>query len=446
MREIKFYNTLTNKIEEFKPIKEGEVSMYVCGPTVYNDPHIGNMRPVVFFDTFRKYLEYIGYKVIYVSNVTDVDDKIIKKADEEGVSEKEIAERYIERYKKCLEDLNVAPQYANPRVTEYMDSIISYIDNLVKIGAAYVIDGEVFFDVAKDIKYGELSKIEIENLISGARVEENSKKRNSLDFLLWKDTNLGIKWKSPWCEGRPGWHTECCVMIDTIFKGMIDIHGGGMDLRFPHHENEIAQAEMTHQNHLANYWIHNAMMNIKGEKMSKSLGNVILAKDAINEYGSDLVRLTLLNAPYRSIINFSDKTLADNRSILQKLAACYKQLNLYININGLMDKVSHHSPKMEGFLNALSSDINVGNGITEMLEIIKKSNVLLRQNVENFSEIVENFSALTDISYILGLSFKPHKFKDEEISLYKEYEEAKKAKNYELSDELRKKLIAINIL
>lgn len=446
MREIKFYNTLTNKIEEFKPIKEGEVSMYVCGPTVYNDPHIGNMRPVVFFDTFRKYLEYIGYKVIYVSNITDVDDKIIKKADEEGVSEKEIAERYIERYKKCLEDLNVAPQYANPRVTEYMDSIISYIDNLVKIGAAYVIDGEVFFDVAKDIKYGELSKIEIENLISGARVEENSKKRNSLDFLLWKDTNLGIKWKSPWCEGRPGWHTECCVMIDTIFKGMIDIHGGGMDLRFPHHENEIAQAEMTHQNHLANYWIHNAMMNIKGEKMSKSLGNVILAKDAINEYGSDLVRLTLLNAPYRSIINFSDKTLADNRSILQKLAACYKQLNLYININGLMDKVSHHSPKMEGFLNALSSDINVGNGITEMLEIIKKSNVLLRQNVENFSEIVENFSALTDISYILGLSFKPHKFKDEEISLYKEYEEVKKAKNYELSDELRKKLIAINIL
>lgn len=446
MREIKFYNTLTNKIEEFKPIKEGEVSMYVCGPTVYNDPHIGNMRPVVFFDTFRKYLEYIGYKVIYVSNVTDVDDKIIKKADEEGVSEKEIAERYIERYKKCLEDLNVAPQYANPRVTEYMDSIISYIDNLVKIGAAYVIDGEVFFDVAKDIKYGELSKIEIENLISGARVEENSKKRNSLDFLLWKDTNLGIKWKSPWCEGRPGWHTECCVMIDTIFQGMIDIHGGGMDLRFPHHENEIAQAEMTHQNHLANYWIHNAMMNIKGEKMSKSLGNVILAKDAINEYGSDLVRLTLLNAPYRSIINFSDKTLADNRSILQKLAACYKQLNLYININGLMDKVSHHSPKVEGFLNALSSDINVGNGITEMLEIIKKSNVLLRQNVENFSEIVENFSALTDISYILGLSFKPHKFKDEEISLYKEYEEAKKAKNYELSDELRKKLIAINIL
>lgn len=446
MREIKFYNTLTNKIEEFKPIKEGEVSMYVCGPTVYNDPHIGNMRPVVFFDTFRKYLEYIGYKVIYVSNVTDVDDKIIKKADEEGVSEKEIAERYIERYKKCLEDLNVAPQYANPRVTEYMDSIISYIDNLVKIGAAYVIDGEVFFDVAKDIKYGELSKIEIENLISGARVEENSKKRNSLDFLLWKDTNLGIKRKSPWCEGRPGWHTECCVMIDTIFKGMIDIHGGGMDLRFPHHENEIAQAEMTHKNHLANYWIHNAMMNIKGEKMSKSLGNVILAKDAINEYGSDLVRLTLLNAPYRSIINFSDKTLADNRSILQKLAACYKQLNLYININGLMDKVSHHSPKMEGFLNALSSDINVGNGITEMLEIIKKSNVLLRQNVENFSEIVENFSALTDISYILGLSFKPHKFKDEEISLYKEYEEAKKAKNYELSDQLRKKLIAINIL
>ncbi len=446
MREIKFYNTLTNKIEVFKPLKEGEVSMYVCGPTVYNDPHIGNMRPVVFFDTFRKYLEYIGYKVTYVSNVTDVDDKIIKKASEEGVSEKEIAERYIERYKKCLSDLNVAPQYANPRVTEYMDSIINYIDNLIKVGAAYEVDGEVFFDVSKDEKYGELSKIEIENLISGARVEENTKKKNPLDFLLWKNTDLGIKWKSPWCEGRPGWHTECCVMIDTIFKGMIDIHGGGMDLRFPHHENEIAQAEMMHQNHIANYWIHNAMMNIKGEKMSKSLGNVILAKDAINEYGADLVRLTLLNAPYRSIINFSEKTLADSRSILQKLSSCYKQLNLFINVNGLFDKVSHNSLKMDGFLNALANDINVGNGITEMLEIIKKSNALLRQNVENFSEIVENFSALTDISYILGLSFKPTKFTNEEILLYKDYENAKKAKNYELSDEIRKKLIGLNIL
>lgn len=446
MREIKFYNTLTNKIEEFKPIQEGKVSMYVCGPTVYNDPHIGNMRPVVFFDTFRKYLEYIGYDVCYVSNVTDVDDKIIKKADEEKVSEKEIAERYIARYKKCLDELNVAPQFANPRVTEYMDSIINYIDNLVKVGAAYVVDGEVFFDVSKDDKYGELSKIEIENLISGARVEENTKKKNPLDFLLWKNTDLGIKWSSPWCEGRPGWHTECCVMIDTIFKGMIDIHGGGMDLRFPHHENEIAQAEMTHHNHLANYWIHNAMMNIKGEKMSKSLGNVILAKDAIETYGADLVRLTLLNAPYRSIINFSDKTLADNQSILQKLSACYKQLNLYINMHDLNDKLVSHSPKIEGFLNALSNDINIGNGVTEMLELIKKSNALLRQNVENFSEIVENFSALTDICYILGLSFKPTKFKEEEIALYKSYEEAKKAKNYELSDELRKKLIELNIL
>lgn len=446
MREIKFYNTLTNKVEEFKPINEGKVTMYVCGPTVYNDPHIGNMRPVVFFDTFRKYLEYIGYDVCYVSNVTDVDDKIIKKADEENVSEKEIAERYIARYKKCLEELNVAPQFANPRVTEYMDSIIKYIDNLVKVGAAYVVDGEVFFDVSKDEKYGELSKIEIDNLISGARVEENTKKKNPLDFLLWKKTDLGIKWSSPWCEGRPGWHTECCVMIDTIFKGMIDIHGGGMDLRFPHHENEIAQSEMTHQNHLANYWIHNAMMNIKGEKMSKSLGNVILAKDAIQTYGADLVRLTLLNAPYRSIINFSDKTLADNQSILQKLAACYKQLNLFININGLNDKCVAHSSKMEGFLNALSNDINIGNGITEMLELIKKSNALLRQNVENFSEIVENFSALTDICYILGLSFKPTKLSEDEISLYKAYLEAKKEKNYALSDELRKKLMELNIL
>ncbi len=446
MKEIKFYNTLTNKVELFKPIKEGEVSMYVCGPTVYNDPHIGNMRPVVFFDTFRKYLEYIGYKVKYVSNITDVDDKIINKAIEENVPETTITDRYIGEYKKCLELLNVAPQYSNPRVTDYMDSIIKYINNLVNIGAAYVVDGDVFFDVAKDEKYGELSKIEIDNLKSGARVEENSKKKNSLDFALWKKTDKGIKWESPWGEGRPGWHTECCVMIDSIFKDIIDIHGGGMDLRFPHHENEIAQAEMTHHNHLANYWIHNAMMNIKGEKMSKSLGNVILAKDAIKDYGSDLVRLTLINAPYRSIINFSDKTLADNQSILQKLSSCYKQLNLFANLHGLFDKLPKHSIKIEPFLDALSNDINISNGVTEMLELIKNSNMLLRQKVENFSEIVENFSTLSDICHILGLSFRPTKISEQNISLYKDYLSAKDAKDYELSDRLRNKLIEINIL
>ena len=322
--DIRFYNSLSGKIEEFKPIKEKEVSIYVCGPTVYNDPHIGNMRPVVFFDTFRKFLEEVGYSVKYVSNYTDVDDKIIKKAIEEKKTEKEITTFYIAEYEKCLEDLNVAKAYENPKVTDYMNSIISYINGLVEKGAAYVNDGEVFFNVAQDEKYGELSKINIEDLISGARIEQNSKKQNPLDFLLWKNTDEGIKWESPWCLGRPGWHTECCVMIDTIFKGMIDIHGGGIDLKFPHHENEIAQAEAMHHNHIANYWLHTAMMDIKGQKMSKSLGNVILAKDAIKEYGADTIRLLLLNCDYRSVLNFSDDTVKDASSIVTKLASVYK--------------------------------------------------------------------------------------------------------------------------
>ncbi len=444
MREIKFYNTLTNQIEVFKPIKEGEVSMYVCGPTVYNDPHIGNMRPVVFFDTFRKYLEYIGYKVKYVSNYTDVDDKIINKAIAENKSEKEITDFYIAEYRKCLESLNVAKNFENPRVTEYMPSIIEYIDGLVEKGAAYVNDGEVFFDVMKDEKYGELSKINPEELNAGARIEENSKKKNPLDFLLWKETEAGIKWPTKWCYGRPGWHTECCVMIDTIFGGMIDIHGGGMDLRFPHHENEIAQAEAMHGNHIANYWIHNAMMNIKGEKMSKSLGNVILAKDAINEFGADLIRLTLINAPYRSIINFSDETLNDNRSILQKLEFVYKQLNLEMNINNF--ELYKKSSKLEGFLSALAVDINVSNAITSMLDVIKEANIELRKREKDYEILKEDFYALTDMAFILGLHFEPKKMSDEDVALYKEYLDAKAQKDFEKSDSLRKKLIERKII
>ena len=444
MREIKFYNTLTNQVEVFKPIKENEVSMYVCGPTVYNDPHIGNMRPAVFFDTFRKYLEYIGYNVKYVSNFTDVDDKIINKALAENKSEKEITDFYIGEYRKCLESLNVAKNYDNPRVTEYMPSIINYIDKLVDKGAAYVNDGEVFFDVIKDEKYGELSKINPEELNAGARIEENSKKKNPLDFLLWKKTEHGIKWETKWCYGRPGWHTECCVMIDTIFGGMIDIHGGGMDLRFPHHENEIAQAEAMHSNHIANYWIHNAMMNIKGEKMSKSLGNVILAKDAIEEFGADLIRLTLVNAPYRSIINFSDETLNDNKSILQKLEFVYKQLNLELNVNDI--NLNGKSEKIEPFLNALAYDINVSNAVTAMLEVIKEANIELRKREKNYEILKEDFYALTDMAYILGLHFVPTKLSNEDINLYKEYLDSKSKKDFEKSDSLRGILIERKII
>ena len=442
--DIRFYNSLSGKIEEFKPIKEKEVSIYVCGPTVYNDPHIGNMRPVVFFDTFRKFLEEVGYSVKYVSNYTDVDDKIIKKAIEEKKTEKEITTFYIAEYEKCLEDLNVAKAYENPKVTDYMNSIISYINGLVEKGAAYVNDGEVFFNVAQDEKYGELSKINIEDLISGARIEQNSKKQNPLDFLLWKNTDEGIKWESPWCLGRPGWHTECCVMIDTIFKGMIDIHGGGIDLKFPHHENEIAQAEAMHHNHIANYWLHTAMMDIKGQKMSKSLGNVILAKDAIKEYGADTIRLLLLNCDYRSVLNFSDDTVKDASSIVTKLASVYKQLNLLLNVNDI--DLNGNSAKVKPFLENLANDINIPNGVTNLLDLIKEANVELRKKDKDLNVLKEDFYAITKISYILGLHFIPSKLSDDDLSIYKEYLLAKENKDFAKSDELRKVLIEKNIL
>lgn len=442
--DIKFYNSLSGKIEEFKPIKEKEVSIYVCGPTVYNDPHIGNMRPVVFFDTFRKFLEEVGYSVKYVSNYTDVDDKIIKKAIEEKKTEKEITTFYIAEYEKCLKDLNVAKAYENPKVTDYMNSIISYINGLVEKGAAYVNDGEVFFNVAQDEKYGELSKINIEDLISGARIEQNSKKQNPLDFLLWKNTDEGIKWESPWCLGRPGWHTECCVMIDTIFKGMIDIHGGGIDLKFPHHENEIAQAEAMHHNHIANYWLHTAMMDIKGQKMSKSLGNVILAKDAIKEYGADTIRLLLLNCDYRSVLNFSDDTVKDASSIVTKLTSVYKQLNLLLNVNDI--DLNGNSAKVKPFLENLANDINIPNGVTNLLDLIKEANVELRKKDKDLNILKEDFYAITKISYILGLHFTPSKLSDDDLSIYKEYILAKENKDFAKSDELRKILIEKNIL
>ena len=442
--DIRFYNSLSGKIEEFKPIKEKEASIYVCGPTVYNDPHIGNMRPVVFFDTFRKFLEEVGYSVKYVSNYTDVDDKIIKKAIEEKKTEKEITTFYIAEYEKCLEDLNVAKAYENPKVTDYMNSIISYINGLVEKGAAYVNDGEVFYNVAQDEKYGELSKINIEDLISGARIEQNSKKQNPLDFLLWKNTDEGIKWESPWCLGRPGWHTECCVMIDTIFKGMIDIHGGGIDLKFPHHENEIAQAEAMHHNHIANYWLHTAMMDIKGQKMSKSLGNVILAKDAIKEYGADTIRLLLLNCDYRSVLNFSDDTVKDASSIVTKLTSVYKQLNLLLNVNDI--DLNGNSAKVKPFLENLANDINIPNGVTNLLDLIKEANVELRKKDKDLNILKEDFYAITKISYILGLHFTPSKLSDDDLSIYKEYLLAKENKDFAKSDELRKTLIEKNIL
>lgn len=437
--EIKFYNTLSNSIEVFKPLKDGEVSIYCCGPTVYNDPHIGNMRPVVIFDTLVRFLTYVGYKVKYVSNYTDVDDKIINKAIKENVSELEIANRYIESYRSCLDALNCLKAYQNPRVTEYMPYIIKYIENLVDRKAAYVVCGDVFFDVSSVPNYGCLSNIKLSDLNVGQRIATNNKKKNPYDFALWKDTDVGIKWHSPWGDGRPGWHTECCVMIDTIFGGKIDIHGGGHDLIFPHHENEIAQAEATNHNTIANYWIHNGMMNINNEKMSKSLGNVILAKDGIRKYGADTLRLLLLNCQYRSILNFTDEGVNETKLTLQKLSNVWKQLNLKIALEG--GKLNGKSTMMEKFLLALADDINLPNAITELLEVIKNANIELRKKDANLALIEDYFYTLQDMVEILGISNNIKEFSKKDIDLYNEYLAAKSAKYFKKSDELRAKLI-----
>ena len=443
--KINFYNSLTNKVEEFVPQQEGKVSMYVCGPTVYNYPHIGNMRPVVIFDTLRRFLSYVGYDVTYASNFTDVDDKIIKAAKEKNITEKELSEFFIEEFKKNTQAIGSMIPSITPKVTEYIDSIIKYIENLVKVGAAYEVDGDVYFRVSKIKDYGALSGINTEDLIAGARVEENSKKESSLDFALWKKTTEGINWDSPWGKGRPGWHTECCVMIDTIFpKHYIDIHGGGYDLKFPHHENEIAQAEATHNNKIAKYWMHNGFINFDGEKMSKSLGNVVYAKDMIERVGGVVTRLVILNTHYRMPVNFTEDTVKAAAQEVNKMVMAYKQAALALQTNGY--NLQEGKPNIENFVNALADDLNTANALSELYNVVKETNQLLRSRPVDFEKLNNNFKTLTDMFYCLGLDIKYVALTDEDKALLNEYNESKANKDFARSDEIRKVLIEKGIM
>ena len=443
--KINFYNSLTNKVEEFVPQVEGKVSMYVCGPTVYGYPHIGNMRPVVIFDTLRRFLTYVGYDVTYVSNFTDVDDKIIKAAKEKGISEKELSEFFTEVFKQNTKDIGSMIPNITPKVTEYIDAIIAYVDNLVKIGAAYEVDGDVYFRVSKIKDYGSLSGINTEDLIAGARVEENSKKESPLDFALWKKTDEGIKWDSPWGKGRPGWHTECCVMIDTIFPShYIDIHGGGYDLKFPHHENEIAQAEATHGNKIAKYWMHNGFINMDGEKMSKSIGNIVSAKDMIERVGGVVTRLVILNTHYRMPVNFTDDTVKAAAQEVNKMSMAYKQAALALQVNGY--NLQSGKANMDNFINALADDLNTANALSELYNVVKETNQLLRTRPVDYDKLLNNFKTLTDMFYCLGLDIKYVELSDEDKALYKEYNLSKENKDFARSDELRKVLIEKGII
>lgn len=442
--EIKVFNSLTNNIETLKPIKEKEVSIYCCGPTVYGDAHVGNIRPVIVFDTLRRFLNFLGYDVKLVSNFTDVDDKIINKAQQEGVSEQVITDRYIAAYKDVLTKLNVEPYYLNPRVTEYMPQIINYIDELVKAGAAYEKDGDVFFRISSIKDYGELSNMKVDDLVVGARIEENSKKESPLDFTLWKKTDVGIQWDSPWGKGRPGWHTECCVMINSIFDGKIDIHGGGFDLKFPHHENEIAQAKAHDHNKIANVWMHNGFVNFGNEKMSKSLGNVVLAKDAIAKYGGNVMRLLILSTHYRSPVSFTDETVQSTANEIAKIQKAYNQLSVAVQLaNGNLES---KDIDVNNFISALADDLNTSNAIAALFDMVKQANIELRKRPQDIKAIESIFASLSAMLKVLGIVFKMPVLTPELRKTYEEYLALKAEKRFEESDKLRDVLLEHNII
>ena len=442
--EVKLFNSLTNKVEELKTIKPNEVSIYCCGPTVYGDAHVGNIRPPIVFDTLRRFLEHVGYDVKLVSNLTDVDDKIINKAIAEGTTEKVITERYIKAYQELLKLLNIKPHYKDPKVTEYMNDIITYIDELVECGAAYEKDGDVFFRISSIDNYGELSNIKKDDLVVGARIDENSKKESPLDFVLWKKTNVGIQWDSPWGKGRPGWHTECCVMINSIFGGMIDVHGGGFDLKFPHHENEIAQAKAHDGHRIANVWMHNGFVNFGNEKMSKSLGNVVLAKDALKEFGPNLLRLLILSAHYRAPVQFTEETVASAKNELLKISQTYKQVAVALQLAG--EDLSKAKGNIGKFLSALSEDFNTSNGFTCLYEELKNANIELRKNPKDIQKLLVIFANIRDILDVFGLDIKYPVLSAEDKEIYAKYLALKAEKKFEESDALRKTLIEKGIL
>lgn len=437
---MKLYNSLTKKVEEFVPIEENKVKMYVCGPTVYNYPHIGNARPMVVFDLLKRVFQALGYEVEYVSNFTDVDDKIIKKAIEENTDEKTISERYIKAYNADRSALNVQMPDHTPKVTETMDDIIAFIEELERQGFAYEVDGDVYFRVNKVAEYGKISGQKIEDLSIGARIDENNKKENPLDFTLWKKTDEGIKWPTKWSEGRPGWHSECVVMINKEFnQSLIDIHGGGMDLKFPHHENERAQNKALFNTDLANYWIHNGMVNIDGSKMSKSVGNVLWAKDFVEEYGSDLVRWLLLSINYRSPLNISDQSIESAAKELQKVKTCVKQVGLKLALNNVEDNY-YDKTSYDAFLDALSDDLNTPNAYKIIFDLIKELNNALRQKEIDYNLLNSKYNSLLKMLEILGIKVNKVNLTNEDKELYSKWEDAKKEKNFDLADTYRKTL------
>ncbi|NOU66334.1 cysteine--tRNA ligase [Paenibacillus sp. LMG 31461] len=442
---LKVYNTLTRKKEEFVPIEPGKVKMYVCGPTVYNYIHIGNGRPVIFFDVVRRYLESQQYEVNYITNFTDVDDKMIRKAEEMAVSVPELAETFIAAFLEDISTLGVHEATLNPRVTENIQEIIDFIAALVEKDFAYEARGDVYYRTSKFTEYGKLSKQNLEELQHGIRVEVDERKENPQDFVLWKAAKPGeIYWDSPWGQGRPGWHIECSAMVRKYLGETIDIHGGGQDLTFPHHECEIAQTEAVTGHPMANYWLHNAFLNIDNEKMSKSLGNGILIRDLVKQIKPEVFRFFMLSAHYRNPLNFSDESLKQAANALERIQNAYDNMKHRLATAsatgeveaGITDKLQAISKQ---FVDKMNDDFNTPDAITAVFDLVAEANLYLQQErvhagaVKLFMEQLEAFDATLGI-----LSQQSDELLDEEIEqLIVERTESRKSKNWARADEIR---------
>ena len=455
---MKLYNTLTKQKEEFVPVHEGKVGMYVCGPTVYNYIHIGNARPMIVFDTVRRYFEYKNYDVNYVSNFTDVDDKIIKKANEEGVTAEEISQRYIAECKKDMDGMNIEPATKNPLATEEIDGMISMIETLIEKGYAYEKNGTVYYRTRKFKDYGKLSHKNLDDLQSGGRallVSGEDEKEDSLDFVLWKPKKEGEPaWVSPWGEGRPGWHIECSEMSKKYLGEQIDIHAGGEDLIFPHHENEIAQSEAANGKEFSRYWMHNGFLNIDNRKMSKSLGNFFTVREISEKYDLQVLRFFMLSAHYRSPLNFSAELMEAAKSGLERIITAADRLKFLMGSAKTEDMAETEAEKFAksaeyvgNFESAMDDDFNTADAIAAVFDLVKFINTMTDE--DSSKEYLENlFDRLVRLTEVLGIIVdKEDEILDSDIeALIAERQVARKEKNFARADEIRDELLAKGIV
>ena len=452
---MKLYNTLTRKKEEFVPVEEGKVKMYVCGPTVYNFIHIGNARPFIMFDTLRRYLQYKGYEVTFVQNFTDVDDKIIKRGHEEGISPEEVANKYIDEYFVDADGLGIKRADVHPRVTDNIQQIIDFVKDLEDKGYAYEVNGDVYFDTKKFEGYGKLSRQNQDELEAGARIEVNDQKRHPMDFVLWKSKKEGEPgWNSPWGEGRPGWHIECSVMSNRYLGETIDIHAGGQDLAFPHHENEIAQSEARSGKVFSNYWVHNGYININNEKMSKSKGNFFTVRDISKQYDLEIVRFFMLSAHYRNPVNFSDEMLNQAKAGLERLYNAKEKLEFTISNlseSSIKDEEKELVNELESyktkFINAMEDDLNTADAVSAIFELSKfiNTNVNEESSLEFAKMCLDKFNELTEVLNIVNK--KNDDILDKDIEdLIQKRTDAKKNKDFKLADDIRQELLNKGII